>query len=131
MILSINRLLNSFPLLLFLSAFLCSFSNGHFYHQIFQNSFFQTSMCPSPHRKKTLRSQMMRATLLVKSSLYFIFSPGSPCSINVYRCESGKCHTLPFFLTIFNLFINSVVQQFSQAKANTPTTDHLCSHARR
>jgi len=32
-------------------------------------------------------------------SIYFIFSPGSLRSSNVYRYESGRCHTLPFFLT--------------------------------
>ena len=32
-------------------------------------------------------------------ALCIIFSPGSPCSSNVYRCEPGRCRTLPFFLT--------------------------------
>ena len=47
----------------------------------------------------SLRLQLKKITLLAKSSLYFIFLPGSLCSSNVYRHESGRCHTLPFFLT--------------------------------
>ena len=43
----------------------------------------------------------MKATVLAETSLYFIFSPGSLCSSNVYRCESGRCRTLPFFLIFF------------------------------
>ena len=31
--------------------------------------------------------------------LYLIFSPGSLCYSDVYRCESGRCCTLPFVLT--------------------------------
>jgi hypothetical protein len=46
--------------------------------------------------------QLMEATVLAESSiLYFIFSPGSLCFGDVYRCESGRCRTLPFFLTFF------------------------------
>ena len=44
------------------------------------------------------------ATVLTENSLYFIFSPGSFCSSNVYRHESGRCHTLPFFLNPFQVF---------------------------
>jgi hypothetical protein len=36
-----------------------------------------------------------------ESSLYFIFSPGSLRSSDVYRCESGRCCTLLFFLMFF------------------------------
>ena len=39
--------------------------------------------------------------VLAESSLYFIFSPGSFCSINVYIHESGRWHILPFLLTFF------------------------------
>ena len=43
---------------------------------------------------------MMKATVLTESSiLYFIFSPGYLCCSDIYGCESGRCHTLPFFLT--------------------------------
>ena len=42
----------------------------------------------------------MKAKVLAESSvLYFIFSPGSLCYGDVYRCESGRYLTLPFFLT--------------------------------
>ena len=33
-----------------------------------------------------------------------VFSLGSLCFSDVYRCESGRCHTLPFFLTLFYHF---------------------------
>ena len=46
----------------------------------------------------------MKATVLAESSLYFIFSPSSLCSSDVCRHESGRCHTFPFFLTIFYHF---------------------------
>ena len=32
----------------------------------------------------------------------FIFSPGSLCYNDVYRLESGRCRTLPFFLTFLS-----------------------------
>ena len=42
--------------------------------------------------------------MLAESSvLYFIFSLGSLPYSDVYRRESGKCHTLPFFLTFFTI----------------------------
>ena len=41
------------------------------------------------------------ATVLAESSIYFIFLPGSPRYCDVYRCESGRCLTLPFFITFF------------------------------
>ena len=65
----------------------------------------------------SLRLQLTKATVFAESSLYFIFSPGSFCSSNVYRHESGRCRTLPFFLTFIispfqvflfiNIFINN------------------------
>ena len=46
--------------------------------------------------------QLIKATVLTETSiLYFIFPPGSLRYGDVYRCESVKCHTLPFFLTFF------------------------------
>ena len=39
---------------------------------------------------------LMKATVLTESS--FIFSLGSLCYSDVYRCESDRCCTLPFFL---------------------------------
>ena len=49
----------------------------------------------------SLHLQLMKPTVLTESSLYFIFSLGSLCHSNVYRHESGRSHTLPFFLTFF------------------------------
>ena len=46
-----------------------------------------------------LHLQLMKATVLAESSTYFIFSPGSLHSSNIYRCESGRWRILPFFLT--------------------------------
>ena len=46
----------------------------------------------------------MKATTLVESSLYFIFSLDSLCSNDVHRHESGRCCILPFFLTFFPTF---------------------------
>ena len=44
--------------------------------------------------------QLMKATVLAESSLYLIFSLDSLRSSDVYRHESGRCRTLPFFLTL-------------------------------
>ena len=52
----------------------------------------------------SIHIQLMKATLLEESSLYFIFSPGSLCSSDVYGHESGRCRTFPFFLTFFYHF---------------------------
>ena len=49
----------------------------------------------------SLSLQLMKATVLTKCSLYFILLPGSLCSSDVYRCKSGRCCTLTFFLTFF------------------------------
>ena len=54
--------------------------------------------------------QLMKAAVLAKSSSYFIFSPGPLRYCDVYRRESGRCLTLPFFLTFF---IISPFQVFS------------------
>ena len=52
---------------------------------------------------------MIKATVLAESSIYFIFSHSSLCSSNVYRCESGRYHSLPFFLT----FLSFLLSRFS------------------
>ena len=52
----------------------------------------------SGEKIKYVDLQLMKATVLAESSIYFIFSPGSPRSSDVYRYESGRCRTLPFFL---------------------------------
>ena len=49
----------------------------------------------------SLHLQLMKATVLAESSIHFIFSQSSFCPSNVYRHESGRCCTLPFFLTFF------------------------------
>jgi hypothetical protein len=41
----------------------------------------------------------MKATVLTE---FHQSALGSFCSSNLYRCESGKCHSLPFFLTFFD-----------------------------
>ena len=46
----------------------------------------------------SLLVQLMKVTMLAESS---IFSPGSLRYSDVYRRESGRRHTLPFFITIF------------------------------
>ena len=53
----------------------------------------------SQHCRFILLLQLLKATLLAESS--FIFSPGSLHYADVYRRESGRCRTLPFFLTFF------------------------------
>jgi len=45
-------------------------------------------------------------------ALYFIFSQGSLYSSDVYRCESGKCCTLPFFLTFIFHYLNKFLLYF-------------------
>ena len=63
----------------------------------------------------------MKAIVLGSSSiLYFIFSPGSLHYGNVYRHESGRCHTLPFFyhflsfhLSRFSFYTNLHLLEFS------------------
>ena len=50
----------------------------------------------------SLLQYLMKATVLTESS--FIFSPGSLRYADVYRCESGRCHTLHFFLIYFLSF---------------------------
>ena len=54
-----------------------------------------------------LRIQMIKVTVLAESSiLYFMFSPGSLRSSDVYRRESGRCCTLPFFLTFLSFHLS-------------------------
>ena len=50
------------------------------------------------------RLQLMKATVLAESSIYFIFSPDSLHSSNVFRYESGRCRSLPFVLRFFYNF---------------------------
>jgi len=51
-----------------------------------------------------LHLQLMKATVLIESFLYFIFSLGYLCYCYVYRCESGRCCTFSFFLKFFDHF---------------------------
>ena len=65
-------------------------------------------------RKKgvSLLLQLMKATVLAESS--FIFSLGSLCYIDLYRCESGRCCTLSFFLSNGRIVIkNSLISFYS------------------
>ena len=50
----------------------------------------------------SLLLQMMKATALAESS--FIFSSGSICYEDVYRRESSRCRTFPFFSKYFLSF---------------------------
>ena len=70
-------------------------------------------------------SELMKATVLAESSIYFIFSPGYLCSSKFYRHESGRCHALPFFLQFLSVhsqclyiihqaLINAYVVHFSE-----------------
>ena len=59
----------------------------------------------------SLLLQLTKATMLAESS--FIFTPGFLHYGDVYRRESGRCRTLPFFLTFllfhfprFSFYIN-------------------------
>jgi hypothetical protein len=54
----------------------------------------------------SLHLKLIKATVLAESSLYFIFSLGALHSSDIYRCESGRCHTLPFFLAFFYQLFN-------------------------
>ena len=56
----------------------------------------------------SLRLQLMKATMLAESSTYFIFSPGSLHSRDVYRRESGRRCTCSFFLTFLSLNFENV-----------------------
>jgi hypothetical protein len=47
----------------------------------------------------------MKVTMLVESFLYFIFSPGFLHSSDVYRRDSDRYHTLPFFLKFFIIIL--------------------------
>ena len=53
----------------------------------------------------------MKATVLTESSIYFIFLHGFLRSSDVYGHESGRCHSLRFFLTFylsrFSFYINN------------------------
>ena len=44
----------------------------------------------------SLHLQLMKGIMLAESSIFLL---GSLCSSDVYRCESGGCCTLPFFLS--------------------------------
>ena len=57
----------------------------------------------------SLLLQLMKATALAESS--FIFSPGSLQYADVYRRESGRCRTLPFFLTFFYYYLQQELLQ--------------------
>ena len=52
---------------------------------------------PPANTLVSLLLRLMKAKVLAESS--FIFSLDSLCYANVYRCESGRCRTLPFFQT--------------------------------
>ena len=53
-------------------------------------------------RHKKLHLQLIKATVLAESSLYFIFSPGYLHYCDAYRQGSGRCCSLSFFLTFLS-----------------------------
>jgi hypothetical protein len=57
-----------------------------------------SSLAATANTLTSLHLQLMKATVLAESSIYFIFSLRSS---DVYRHESGKSRTLPFFLNFF------------------------------
>ena len=53
----------------------------------------------------SLSLQLVKTTVFAESCiLYFIFSLGSLYYSDVYTRESGRCRTIPFFLTFFLSF---------------------------
>ena len=67
--------------------------------------------------------QQMKAMVLVESSTYFIFASGSLYSSDVYRLESGRCHTLSFFLTFL---ITNKVKEHKETLKCFDTQRGLC-----
>ena len=62
---------------------------------------------------------------LIKA-LYFIFPPGSVCSSDVYRRESGRYCTLPFFLIYFHCYYLSdlTISKNRPLKTHSQLNDH-------
>ena len=50
----------------------------------------------------------MKATVLAESSSYFIFSLGYLHYYDTYKCESGRCCSLPFFLK-FSIICHALI----------------------
>ena len=50
--------------------------------------------------------QLMKAIVFTESSLYFIFSPDSLRSSDIFRRESGRCHTVSFFFTYLSFHLD-------------------------
>ena len=48
--------------------------------------------------------QLMKTTILAES--FSVFSPSSLCYTDIYRRDSGRCHTLPFCITFFNQIVD-------------------------
>ena len=61
------------------------------------SSAVEVKVTSTADKSHSLLLQLMKITVLAESS--FIFSLGSLCYADAYRCESGTCCTLPFFLT--------------------------------
>ena len=62
---------------------------------------FQPTLWLSSAVEVSLFLQLMKGTVLAESSLCFIFALGPPGYGNVYKHETGRCRTLPSFLTFF------------------------------
>ena len=78
--------------------------------------------------QKGLLLQLMKATVLAESS--FISSPVSLCYVYLYRHESGRCGTLPFFVTFFYQKGFLVDYRFQQEYMCTsePSISHQSNH---
>ena len=67
-------------------------------------SLFSVSLLAAPaNNLVSLPLQLMKATVLAES-FNFIYFHCDVCSDYVYRHESGRCHSLPFFLIYFLSF---------------------------
>ena len=52
--------------------------------------------------------QLMKATVLAESCIYFTFSLSYLRSSDVYRHESARCHNLTLFLTFMIMIFKSI-----------------------
>ena len=73
--------------------------------------------------------QLMEAKLMAESFiLYFIFSLRFLHYSDVYRCESGRCRTLPFLLTFFIVIITNIFPMRAHGPKVAATSDVLLGH---
>ena len=74
--------------------------------------------------RHSLSIQLMKAIVLTESSiLYFIFSPNSLHYGDVYKCESGRCLTLPLFSTFVFISPSQVFSKTHMENRNKKRID--------